>query len=150
KKAIAQGKEIKFTSAAGARYFLKNVSTDDLLKMKRDRAVYLELLFRQGVRDEYRQEALAGLAKRDNQSELNVLLDAIRSQDTQGNSQDESVVFDLVRLLTSRGGNHLAGARTELAKMATRAHLPVTRQLGFVALIAADGSIDRAWKLATQ
>ena len=34
--------------------------------------------------------------------------------------------------------------------MATGAQLPVTRQLGFVALIAADGSADKAWALATQ
>ena len=55
-----------FTTPAGARYFLKNVSTDDLLKMKRTPGVYLELLFRKGVRDEYRREALAGLAKLEN------------------------------------------------------------------------------------
>src|SRR5205085_1112963 len=58
KKAIASGQKIKFTTPAGARYFLKNVSTDDLLKMKRDQGVYVELLFRKGVRDEYRKEAL--------------------------------------------------------------------------------------------
>jgi glucose/arabinose dehydrogenase len=51
KKAIAEGKEIPFTTTAGARYFLKTVSTDDLLKMKRTRGVFLELLFRKGVRD---------------------------------------------------------------------------------------------------
>ena len=50
-----------------ARYFLKNVSTDDLLKMKRTPAVYLELLFRKGVRDEFRREALTGLAKLEGQ-----------------------------------------------------------------------------------
>src|SRR5262249_34500386 len=45
KKAIAEGREIPFTSPAGARFFLKNVATDDLLKMKRNQGVYLELLF---------------------------------------------------------------------------------------------------------
>ena len=49
-----RGKDIHFTSPAGARYLLKNVSTDDLLKMKRARPCILELLFRKGVRDEYR------------------------------------------------------------------------------------------------
>ena len=60
KKAIAEKRPIKFTTAAGARYFLKSVATDDLLKMDRTPAVYLELLFRPGVRDEFRREALAG------------------------------------------------------------------------------------------
>jgi putative heme-binding domain-containing protein len=154
KKAIADGKPIQFTSSAGARFFLKSVGTDDLLKMKRTPAVYLELLFRKGVRDEYRQEALSGLAKLEKKDPLHVLLAAIRSQDEQASGQrelaDESVVFDLVRLLTSRGPAELAGIRADLENMATHAKLPVTRQLGFVVLIAADGDVDKAWKLASR
>src|SRR5205807_8700023 len=37
-----------------------------------------------------------------------------------------------------------------LEKIATGARAPVTRQLGFVALVAADGGVDRAWELATK
>jgi putative heme-binding domain-containing protein len=150
-KAIKAGKEIRFTTTAGARFFLKNVSTDDLLRLKRTPAVFLELLFRKGVRDEYRKEALAGLAQGQNKSELRVLLDAIRKQDEDASNAagpDESVVFDLIRLLTSRPAAELAEGRSELEKMATVANLPVTRQLGFVALIAADGSVEKAWTLA--
>jgi putative heme-binding domain-containing protein len=150
KKAIAQGKEIKFTSRAGLRYFLKNVGTDDLLKMKRSEGVYLELLFRPGVRDEYRREALSGLAKLEKKGKLAVLLEAIRSQDSEQKAQDESVVFDLVRLLTGLPREEMAGARADLEKLATGAKLPVTRQLGYVALIAADGDVDRAWALGTK
>jgi putative heme-binding domain-containing protein len=152
-KAIKAGKELHFTTTAGARFFLKNVSTDDLLRMKRTPAVFMELLFRKGVRDEYRKEALAGLAHGENKSELRVLLDAIRKQDEETNGRrdtagpDESVVFDLIRLLTSRPAAELAEARGELEKMATDSNLSVTRQLGFVALIAADGTVDKAWSL---
>jgi len=149
-KAVKAGKTIHFTTDAGARYFLKNVSTDDLLRLKRTPAVYLELLFRKGVRDEYRREALTALAKGQKKSELRVLLDALRSQEDERKQQDESVVFDLIRLLTSRPASELAEARGELVKMATDSKLPVTRQLGFVALIAADGNVDKAWALATK
>jgi putative heme-binding domain-containing protein len=149
-KAIKAGKQIQFTTTAGARFFLKNVSTDDLLKLKRTPAVYLELLFRKGVRDEYRREALTGLAKGQKKSELRVLLDALRTQEDERNQQDESVVFDLIRLLTSRPASELTEARGELEKMAVESKLPVTRQLGFVALIAADGSVDKAWALALK
>jgi putative heme-binding domain-containing protein len=150
KKAIRAGRDLPLTSPAGARYFLGRIGTDDLLKMKRSRGVFLELLFRKGVRDEFRQEALTGLAKLDKESEVRVLLRAIRNQDERRAKQDESVVFDLVRLLTSHGASPLAGARAELEKLATTAQLPVTRQLGYVALIAADGNIDRAWRLGTR
>jgi putative heme-binding domain-containing protein len=150
KQAIRDGRPIAFTSDAGARYFLKTVSTDDLLKMKRNRAVYLELLFRKGVRDEFRKEALTGLAKLDRQSELRVLVEALRSQDELMGTQDESVAFDLVRLLTSRGATELASARADLERLATGAKQPLTRELGFVALIAADSSVDKAWALALK
>jgi putative heme-binding domain-containing protein len=155
-KAIKAGKEIHFTTTAGARFFLKNVGTDDLLRLKRTPAVFLELLFRKGVRDEYRKEALAGLAKGQSKSELRVLLDAIAKHDEEASGgrkaadTDESVAFDLIRLLSSRPAAELAEARDELAKMATDANLPVMRQLGFVALIAADGNVEKAWTLAIK
>jgi putative heme-binding domain-containing protein len=150
KKAVAEGKDIPFTTPAGARYIVKNVSTDQLLKMKRTQAVYLELLFRKGVRDEFRREALTGLAKSQNKSEVQVLLDAVRGQDGERAAQDESVVFDLVRLLTDRKAAELADARADLEKMAAAGKLPVTRELGYVALIAADGDVEKAWQLGLK
>jgi putative heme-binding domain-containing protein len=149
KKAIAEKRPIRFTTPAGAGYFLKSVSTDDLLKMERNQAVYLQLLFRSGVRDEYRREALTGLAKLEKKGELQVLLDGLRNQE-QKTSPDESVVFDLVRLLTGRNSTELAAARSDLESMARTGKQPLTRELGFVALIAADGNVDKAWTLANQ
>ena len=147
KEAIASGKPIHFTTAAGSRYFVRNVSTDDLLKMKRSAGVYVEMLFRPGIRDEFRKEALAGLATSEKKSELKVLVDAIREHDAEVNTQD-SVAFDLVRLLTDRA-SQLGEVRNELQALATKAKTPITRQLGYAALIAADGNPDRAWTIAT-
>jgi putative heme-binding domain-containing protein len=146
RKAIADKRPIKFTTAEGARFFLKNVATDDLLKMDRTRGVLLELLFRKGIREEFRREALAALAKLEKKGETRVLIDAIPGQE----SGDESVLFDLIRILTSRPQAELLAARADLEKVATSARLPVTRQLGFVALIAADGNVDKAWALAIK
>jgi putative heme-binding domain-containing protein len=150
KKAIAQGHRIPVTSAAGAHFLLSRLSTAELLKMERDRPVYLELLIRKDVRDEYRQEALAGLARLEKQTASRVLLDAIHSQEQQSGNIDESVVHDLARMLTGRSATELAAVRPELEKMATGARLPVTRQVGFVALMAADGTTDKAWELTTH
>src|SRR5262249_13567562 len=146
----ADGRKIPFTTKAGARYFLRTVSTDDLLKMERTQGVNLELLFRPGVRDENRQEALRGLARQEKKGEGPMLLAAIRDHDEQDASQDESVTFDLVRLLTSRPQKELAGARADLEKLATSARHPVTRELGYVALVAADGSAEKAWVLGLK
>jgi putative heme-binding domain-containing protein len=149
-KALKEGKSIALTSPAGARYLLQNVGTDDLLRMKRSTPVYLEILFRKGLRDEQRQEALAGLAKLQNKNEVRVLLEAIQSRDEQEVDREQSLAFDLVRLLTGPKASELKGVRDELEKTAAGARLPVTRQLGFVALVAADNSVEPAWKLATH
>src|SRR5207247_4937406 len=61
-----------------------------------------------------------------------------------------SALFDLVRLLTSRDAKELTTIRPGLEKLATGAKQPVTRQLGFVALIAADGNVDKVWALAVK
>ena len=149
KQAIAEKRPIKFTTAAGARYFLKAVATDDLLKMERTPGVLLELLFRPGVRDEFRREALAGLAKQDGKPELQVLVSAIQSHD-ESSSTEESVAFDLARLLTSRPQAELNMTRGAIERLAAAGRSATTRQVGFVALLAADGSLDASWALATK
>jgi putative heme-binding domain-containing protein len=149
KKAIAEKRPIKFTTPAGARYFLKSVATDDLLKMDRTPAVYLELLFRPGVRDEFRREALAGLAKQEKKDQLDVLVSALRQRDESA-ATDESVAFDLARLLTGMPMGELATGRAELDSLAQKGRTATTRQIGYVALIAADGGVDKAWAEATK
>ncbi len=147
KRAIAEKRPIKFTTTSGARYFLKSVGTESLLTMERTPAVMIELLFRPGVRDEFRREALTGLAKQDGKPETTVLVNAIRSHDD-SSSTEESVAFDLARLLTSRPQAELATSRADLETMATKGRTALTRQVGYVALLAADGNVDNAWKTA--
>src|SRR6202044_1874899 len=88
KKAITEKRPLKFTTPAGVRYFLKAVATDDLLKMDRTPGVLLELLFRPGVRDEFRREALAGLAKQVKKSEIVFLLNAITTHDESATTEE--------------------------------------------------------------
>jgi putative heme-binding domain-containing protein len=148
KKALAEKREIAVTTDVGARFLLKHLSLDQLLTKERSGPVYYELLFRPGVTDEYRREALAGLAKLDKQTELAVLLDAIRRIDA--SEADETVVFDLVRLLTSRGADQLSGVRAQIERLATSSKQPIVRQVAFAGLVAIDGSPENAWKLGTR
>ncbi len=147
RKSIAAGLDIAFSSPAAARYFLRSVTTGDLLKMKRTSSVNRELLFRPAIRDEERRAALDSLAKLEKSQPLVVLVSAIRDQDGQL-SKDESVSFDLVRLLTGFDAAQLAAVRSDLEKLTLEGQAPLTRELGFVSLIAADGSIERAWELS--
>jgi putative heme-binding domain-containing protein len=149
-QANRDNRRVAFTSEAGARYYLKNLSNDQLLAEKKDRMVYVEMLNRPGLRDEARREAISGLAQLDNKSELRVIMDAINSLDAKQSSADVTVIFDLVRQLTGRSAAELSSAREELEKLATSAKQPVFRQIGFVSLINVDGGVDKAWGLASK
>ena len=147
--ALASGKPIPVTSPAGMRFFLSQMSVEQLLALEPSRPVYQELLLRPGLRDEQRRDALGGLARLAQQSELATLLDAIDLVDAKLENRDETVVFDLVRLLGGRTAEELAEVRPTLERLATKARQPVIRQTGFVALLMVDGNVDRAWELGT-
>ena len=150
KKAIAEKRPIALKSDAGLRFLVRNTSTEELLKMERSRGVCLELLFRPGIQDEVRREALETLAKLDGTPPLVVLANTILTQDAAESGQTESVIFDLIRLLTSAPRGELQQISRQIDEMVRAGKLPVTRQLGYVARIAADGSVDPAWELASQ
>ena len=82
----------------------------------------------------------------ENKAELQVILGAIENLDEK--EQGASIVFDLVRLLTGRRPAELAASRSVFVDMATKAKLPLVRQIGFVALITADGDVQPAWEVA--
>jgi putative heme-binding domain-containing protein len=148
KKALASGSPVAFTTRAGTRYFLRHVDNDHLLKIPRTRAVCFEMLTRPGLLDEQRREAVRAVALFDGQPEMTVVMNAIKSLDDERDKADASVVFDLVRELTSRSPAELAQARAELEKLATSARQPILRQIGFVSLVNVDKSAEKAWKLA--
>ncbi len=156
KAALSAGKGLHFTTNAGARYMLRSVALESLLKMERSKAVCLELLYRPGVNDDQRRAALRDLAKLDAQPELKVLLETIAHIDDIASGRgdlagrDESIVFDLVRLLNGRGAGDLAAVRAELEKLAASAKKPLIRQVGLVTLINVDGSIDKTWDLSVK
>jgi putative heme-binding domain-containing protein len=149
-KANSAGQRIAFTTDTGARYALKNLSNEELLKEKRDRLVLLELLNRPGMQDGPRREAVRELSKLTGKTELSVVMDAILALDARQNAPESSQLFDLVRLLTSRNAAELAAARAELVKLATTARQPLFRQIGMVALLTIDGKADQVWELALR
>jgi putative heme-binding domain-containing protein len=154
RQALAQGRAIGIDSEAGLQYLVGRMTAPELfslLKRAPRLRLGLELLFRPGLRDAQRREALAALAKLEKKSEVAVLVDAIRRQDQQESNRDEGVGFDLVRLLTSgRQPAELAAIREDLQKIALTARQSVNRELAFVALATADGAVDRAWELANR
>jgi putative heme-binding domain-containing protein len=149
RRALASGTMPEVSSAAGAKFFLTRISVEELLKLKRTAAVDLELLRRPGVRDEVRKGAIADLAKSDAKSATHVLIEALRRVDEASGVKDASVVYDLARLLTSVPAAELSKTRAELEAVATRSSSGLARQVGYLSLIAADGGVEPAWRLAS-
>src|SRR5439155_741956 len=116
----------------------------------RDRVSNSLDLLRKAASDDQRREAVVALAKLMGKSELAVVIDAIRTLDAKEKNVNVSVVFDLVRQLTSRSRAELSTARAELENLALTAKQAVLRQIGFVAVMQVDGQVDRAWSLAIQ
>src|SRR5262249_3307615 len=93
---------------------------------------------------------LLDLAARDRKNDVHVLLDVIAALGDRKDDHDESVVFDLIRLLSGRTPTELNAVRGELEKLATSGPRPILRQVGYVALINVDGNGEKAWRLATR
>jgi len=150
KKALAEGRPVAVTSEAGVRFFLRNMPLEQVLKLDRSPVVWRELMFRPGLQDEVRKEGLLGLAKAEGKSETAILLQALGQLDSREEDRDESVIFDLVRLLTSRKAAELAQVRDELLKLTTTAKQPLMRQVAYLAVMNVDGSAEQAWQLGAR
>ena len=70
--------------------------------------------------------------------------------DAKSDQTDSSVLFDMVRLLGGRSVGELGSVRVDLEKLATAAKTPLLRQVGFVALVNIDQSIENTWGLASK
>ncbi|HEX3725414.1 MAG TPA: discoidin domain-containing protein, partial [Pirellulales bacterium] len=97
-----------------------------------------------------RRAAVRKLAELDQKNEMSVVIEALERLDRKPGKVDASLVFDLVRQLTSRSPAELASARAKLEKFATSAEQSTLREIGLASLVAIDNSADQAWQLATR
>jgi putative heme-binding domain-containing protein len=148
KSALSSGQPIAANNPAGAEYLLAKVSTAELVRMPRSAPVYHALLARHGVLPDVRKEALEGLAKINKTDVPGELFAAIQRIDGSENQHAAHVLTDLAGLLATRPAEELSVIRPKLEKLASEAHQPVTRQVAFVTLATAEGSIDRQWDKA--
>ena len=163
KSAIDAKQPIAMTTPVGTRYLFQTMSTDELITLEGDlahseatpasaaryRSVAQELLLRPGVRDELRESVLRSLAEANHVSAAEFLVQQLLGLDATS-SGGETTAFDLLRVLTRLSTEEQQQAGPLLEKMATESRQPLTRQLGYVAKIAADGSVDLSWSLATK
>ena len=134
-------------SATAAMYVLNRLSNRELIEAPRSEFVYVALLQRNGLERKYRVEALEGLAKVRTTDPLTELIRGIGELDRKG-EEAEPALRDLATLLVQHKAAELSAKRGELDKLASEAQSALTRQIGYAALITADGSADKAWQHA--
>ena len=147
----AQGQEQKAfflpKSPVAAAYVLGRLSDKELIQAPRSEYVFVALLQRKGLERKYRIEALDGLATLRKTDSLTELIAGLGELDKKGEST-EAVIRDLSPILLQTKPESLMPKRGALEKLSTDAQLPLTRQIGWAALITADGAGEGAWKQA--
>jgi putative heme-binding domain-containing protein len=128
-----------------AAYVLGRLSNQELIAAPRSEFVYVALLERKGLEPKYRLEALEGLATLRHTDALTELIAGFSDLDRKGEDAVESL-GDLGRILLQHGPAELAAKRPALEWLATHSEFGLTRQIGYAALVTADGSLDPPWK----
>jgi putative heme-binding domain-containing protein len=149
KEAIAKGSPIAVNNPAGAAYLLANVTTLELVKVRRSPLVYAALLSRDNVPPQFRQEALEGFARINKTDVLTELFTAIERIDKSPTHSDHAL-HDLVQFFSGRDGKAFAKIRPGLEKLAAGARMPLTRQVAYVAMVTADNGLEHTWTEASK
>lgn len=150
KSAISSGEKFAADNPSGIEYILGSISAFDLEKLPRSAAVLTAMLTRPGVRERTRIDALLSLARIRNSSEIVELIGAINRVDRTDAPGARQVIWNLGLMLVGRKPSELSDSRNQFEKWTRSAKRVVTRQFGHAALVAADQSVDPAWKLASQ
>src|SRR5207253_6438296 len=120
------------------------LSNKVLIEAPRSEYVYVALLQRKGLDRKYRLEALEGLSKARHTDVVTETIGGITQLDKKG-AEFEDVLRELAGLLLQAKPAELASKRAELALLANSGELPLTRQIGYAALMTAHGSVKQVW-----
>jgi putative heme-binding domain-containing protein len=137
------------------QYQLRRLTNLQLLNVPRQTdhrkyvPVYEAILSRKGFLHQHRAEAVDALAKLKKSAPVAEIVAALRRLDEDG-SADGSVLHDLAHMLMMLMPKELAASRESLGELATGAQKNVVQQVAFAGLVTIDGSVDNAWRLASE
>jgi hypothetical protein len=133
-------------------YQLGRLTNDELVLVERNdtdakyRPVYLAILVRKGIAQQFRDEALTALTKLDKAGRGKVLLAALSRVPA-----DEAATADkLIAMLLSQPASALEADRAAFAAAVETATEPNVLRGGYAAIMLADGTPDAAWQLAAK
>jgi azurin len=142
------GETFATDNPAGVAYVLDRLKPAALAAMPAGVAAARTLLTRPDIDKAHRQQGLDTLARLNKTSPVTELIAAIDRRD--GAPGVGRAALDLGQMLVSTEAAQLSGVRAELERLAREGKSDVVRQSAYIALMRADGSVDRAWTLASS
>ncbi len=150
KSAIVSGKPFAADNPRGTEYILASLGNEDLVAMARSQPVYEALLTRHGIAEQFRSEALAGLAKLNSSTPMAELLAVIGRLDRSPGDHGEHVLSDLAQVLAAQTMDQIASVRDKIETLARSGRLSMTRRAAYVALFTHDRTPEKIWTVAIQ
>lgn len=147
KPALTSGRPFAADNPDGLTFLLARLDPKELLTLPKDGTVLRAIVDRPGIDAAARRVAIDALAKVNNLSPAEEMIDAIERLD--GEPGMRPVVQDLSQLLATLEPAALAAVRSDLARLATLGKDEITRRGAFADLLRADGSSGKAWELAS-
>ena len=144
---------IIFSSPRAIAFQLRRLSNEQLLLVERDTTdpkyipVYEAMLSRPGLRPQYRQEAVDGLASLHGTEPVAEVIAGIRRMDKQA-GDDKSVLHELATMLQRFPREQLRAHRADLEAMIATGERPLTRRIVYASWVHAEGDVDTVWQAA--
>ena len=140
--AVKSGRKL---SPAAEAWALQNSSASTLLKMARNEKVYQALLTRAGIPADARREAIAAMAKKNNETEVAALISSIGSAEQ--NSKDS--LDDLAALLATANPVQVQESKRLLTNLINATNANSVRSAAYAAWVrTGDGRL--AWESASK
>jgi azurin len=148
KPVLTAGRPFSAGNPKGLSYVLARLAPAELVALPPSVPVHEAVLATPGVELRHRRAALEGLARANGTSPLGELLATLRRID--GRPGSSQAARDLAEVLVSSERPALQAIRGDLERLALEASADEVRRSAFVALVAADGSPEEAWTLASR
>lgn len=142
----AVAKNLPLSNAAQA-YMLRSAGVEELVKLKPTDAVYLAILSRSNAKAEHLKYALEGLATSRKTDQLKLILELITEQDKK---EASGALAGAGELLLAQPVAALQPVRAQLVAFAEQGKSPLTRRIGYAAMMTADKNGEDAFLAASK
>lgn len=148
KPVLAAGKPFAAENPQSLRYLVDRLPTVELRKLPLSEPVYAALLTRHELSHDERAAALTRLSQLRGTNLLTETLAALQEADDQEGTHSAHVLRELSHSLHGIALDTLVAARPAFEELSTQGRHPITRKIGYAALVQTDNATKAVWNSA--